>query len=298
MTSNRKHKLTWTLALVLLALQIQFCAGQTKHALLIGIGEYPSESGWNRIHGDNDMSIIRANLLGQGFSENNINILINSSATKNGILSALNSLCGQVCKNDVVYIHFSGHGQQMTDLDGDEDDGYDEAWIPYDACKSYQTGIYEGGNHLTDDELNGILTGIRVRVGAKGKIIVVADACHSGSGTRGLTSHDKDETFIRGTGEKFILPQDRPNVVRKQASVEWLFIAACKPYQTNYEYGAEDGTYYGALSFVIANDDRALMDIKYVDVLRDWDTELCKIVRYPQDMDNDGQPSRRSVYMF
>lgn len=291
------HKLLKISLAILLSLQTILCLGQTKYAILIGIGEYPEESGWNRIHGDNDVAIISAYLLSQGFSDDNIQVLLNSSATKAGILASIEKLCAKVHKDDVVYVHFSGHGQQITDLNGDEEDGYDEAWIPYDACKSYQAGIYEGENHLIDDELNEIFTRLRVRIGVKGKIVVIADACHSGSGSRGM-ANDNDEVYIRGTGDKFALPQGKSNIIRKQESVEWLFVAACKPYQTNYEYKAEDGSFYGALSYVIAHDNRELVTYKYIDVLKDWNDALGSIVRYPQNMDKDGQPSRRSVYMF
>ena len=46
--------------------------GATKRALIIGIGDYPQGSGWNTIHGDNDISIIKTLLIKQGFVEDNI----------------------------------------------------------------------------------------------------------------------------------------------------------------------------------------------------------------------------------
>ena len=39
------------------------------------------------------------------------------------------------------------------DDNGDEEDGLDEALIPYDAQFWYAPGEYEGQNHLRDDEL-------------------------------------------------------------------------------------------------------------------------------------------------
>ena len=141
----------------------------------------------------------------------------------------------------------------MSDLNGDEVDGFDEAWIPFDAKKKYEIGVYEGNNHLIDDELNAIFTRLRVRVGAKGKIIVIADACHSGSGSRGQLD---DEVFVRGPGDKFILPRQTSNIIKNPEPTEWLFVAACKPYQSNYEYRTPDGNYYGVLSYIIANEQK------------------------------------------
>lgn len=271
-------------------------AAQNRYALLIGIGDYPQDSGWNRIHGDNDVSIIKTLLLEQGFLEDNIMVLKNAEATKAGILSAMEQLRGKAQADDVVYIQFSGHGQQVTDLDGDESDNYDEAWIPYDARKKYVAGVYEGENHILDDELNLYLNGLRSKVGARGKIVLVADACHSGSGSRGL-SDDEDE-FVRGTDEKFEIPGGGSNVIKKEAPVYWLYVGACKPYQTNYEHRATDGTYYGSLSYVIANGNTDLVTSDYRDVINLWKAALVEITRYPQDLDDEGRPSRRSNMLF
>ena len=65
--------------------------------------------------------------------------------------------CLYVTSGDIIYLHFSCHGQPIEDIDGDEDDGWDEALIPFDAKKKYQKGTYTGENHITDDELNSYL---------------------------------------------------------------------------------------------------------------------------------------------
>lgn len=282
---------------VIILLLASICtAAQNRYALLIGIGDYPQDSGWNKIHGDNDVSIIKTLLLEQGFVEDNIMILKNAEATKAGILSAMDQLRGKAQTGDVVYIQFSGHGQQVTDLNGDEEDHFDEAWIPYDAKKKYVAGEYEGQNHILDDELNKYLNGLRSKVGIRGKIVLVADACHSGSGSRGLG--DDEEVYVRGTDEKFIIPGGGANIVRKEEPVYWLYVGACKPYQTNYEYKTADGVFYGSLSYVIANGNSNLVTSDYRDVINQWRKALVEITRYPQDMDDEGRPSRRSDMMF
>ena len=157
----------------LLLISFVVCFAQKKHALLIGIGNYPASSGWARIHGNLDIPIIREALTKQGFQDADIAQLIDAQATKSAIVSSLESLAGKAGKGDVIYIHFSGHGQQITDLNGDEDDMFDEAWIPYDASKKYQAGSYEGENHLVDDEINVLISNIRDKVTTVGKIVVV-----------------------------------------------------------------------------------------------------------------------------
>ena len=49
-----------------------------------------------------------------------------------------------VKSGDIVYLHFSCHGQPVEDLDGDEKDGWDESIVPYDAWKKPISGIYDG----------------------------------------------------------------------------------------------------------------------------------------------------------
>ena len=76
-------------------------------------------------------------------------------------------------QGDIIYIHFSGHGQRITDCDEDETDGLDEAWIPYDAHRLYLKDVYEGEKHITDDYLNEYLTQLRQAIGGNGKIVVI-----------------------------------------------------------------------------------------------------------------------------
>ena len=149
---------------------------QTKRAIVIGIGAYPAVSGWCKIHGDRDVPLIADILKERGFNENNIKCLSNENATKKNILSSINLLIAQLQPKDIVYLHFSTHGQQVTDLNGDEDDGLDEAIIPFDARKEYVKGVYEGKNHLIDDELNIYLEKIRKKIGQEGTLLVVIDA--------------------------------------------------------------------------------------------------------------------------
>lgn len=269
---------------------------QEKRALLIGVGDYPVEYRWNKIHGQNDVSIIRETLIKQGFSSDNITELIDADATFGNIMTAFQMLLESSNKNDVVYLQFSGHGQRITDADGDEADRFDEAWIPYDAHKTYCKGVYEGEKHITDDFLNEYLTKLRFKVGYGGKIVVIADACHSGSGSRGLG--DDEEVFKRGSSETFIIPKETANVVRKEKPVDWLFVAACKAYQTNYEYKDEQGNYYGTLSYSIAKSESQLVDIKYSEAVDLWSNTMREITVYPQDIDNEGRPSKKNSNLF
>ena len=283
--------------LFILLFLIVSLSAQNKKALLIGIGDYPMESGWCKIHGNNDLLIITDMLKNNGFFNENIVVISNERATKEAIGQAFDLLINNVFKDDVVYIHFSGHGQQITDLDGDEPDGFDEARIPYDAFQTFNEGIYEGENHFTDDELNSYLFRIREKIGNEGKIIVVSDACHSGDGSRG--DEDEDEVlFVRGTKEKFVIPTPNRATFQHRRSVDWLYIAACKSFQANYECKGEDGLYYGSLSYIIAEDPRSFSTESYIELIGGWNKKMGILIKYPQNIDSEGRPSLSNDYLF
>ena len=233
--------------LLLLSLSV---SAQTKRALVIGLGEQQDKA-WNKINGDKDVPFVQAMLKNAGFKS--VTTLVNRQATKVGIVEAFKRLTASCKQRDVVCIHYSGHGQQMTDVHNDEKDGLDECWIPYDACRK-ASATYHGEKHLTDDELNVYLNAIRNKIGAKGKLLVVIDACHSGDGTRG-----EDDEIVRGVEDTlvvdslnarglyetfeaiksfFVGDKGKENVINTKANPlaeRWITISACRSDQVNIE---------------------------------------------------------------
>ena len=214
---------------------------QTRRALVVGLGQQ-LDPAWEKINGDRDVPLVVDMLKANGFKD--ISTLVNEKATKKGIVRSLGKLASRAKDGDILYVHFSGHGQRVTDLDGDEKDGWDEAWVPYDAFQTY--GLNDKGEkHLTDDELSAILATASRKVGDKGAVIVSVDACHSGDATRG---HVEGRPAIRGVMQNFIIPSNgipatpSPKPVRK-----WLKLSACKDYQLNLEH--PEG--YGSLTYAL-----------------------------------------------
>lgn len=192
------------LQLLLLIFYTSNVLSQNKLALIVAVGDYPAASKIKPIASVNDVKYIKSALLKNGFAEKNIDTLINNQATKLGILKSLDQLDAKAKKNDIVVIHFSCHGQQIRDQktieEGkDEDDGYDEALIPYDALPKYNPTGYHGENHLRDDDLYPKLNAIRQKLGAGGSLLIMIDACHSGTATR-------DESFAVTRGEPIPFP--------------------------------------------------------------------------------------------
>lgn len=245
---------------ILFFLSLTPANAQTARALLVAIDKYPEYSGWNEIHATNDIKIILPMLKRQGFLSGNIKTLTDQQASKKVIVKAIKQLASDTRPGDHIYIHFSCHGQQMADDNNDEGDKLDEALIPYDAPMRYSKGVYEGHNHLRDDELGLLLDDIRRKAGDKGSVVLTLDACHSGTGDR---DHE-DGIYVRGTTYLFAPPDfiappaagslltDKPRTLPGAASL--TVIAACMPDQLNYEYRAEpDGSYYGSLSYALCD---------------------------------------------
>lgn len=215
---------------------------QTRRALVIGIGQQEDKA-WGKINGDKDVVYVEAMLKAAKYKEVNITMLVNGQATKNGIVKAFKGLVSQCKVGDIVYVHYSGHGQQMKDVHNDEKDGLDECWIPYDAyrkpCKKDR-----GEKHLTDDEVNYYLNTIRDKIGDKGKMLVVIDACHSGDGTRGDDDEvvrgvedifDAIKSFIWGTSSSDKGNKKVVNPNAKENRERWITLSACRSDQVNFE---------------------------------------------------------------
>ena len=73
---------------------------------------------------------------------------------------------------DRVYLYFSGHGLQVKDTSGDEEDGMDEAISTYDI----KAGEDDWTNVILDDDLEAVLEKLKGRA-----VTLVIDACHSGT---------------------------------------------------------------------------------------------------------------------
>ena len=228
---------------------------QRKRAFLVGISHYDTAlTGyqWNNINGVEDVNLLSPILKNQGFT---VSALIDEQATYQNITDQLSSFVNKTKKGDIVYLHFSTHGQPVEDINGDEEDGWDEAIVPIDAYKLYRKGVYEGKNHLLDDQLNAIVKKLRTKIGYSGILYIVIDACHAGTSSRA-----NDET-VRGTKIGFTYSNKvfKPSAQKKshymiEASTKMshvIFLEACRPDQVNMEIKVE-GKRYGPLSYNIA----------------------------------------------
>jgi hypothetical protein len=142
--------------------------------LLIGINYIGSS---NELRGCiNDSRAVAAFLKDRyGYKEDDMVILTDdqtnprSIPTRQNILQAFQWLVSGARTNDTLFLHYSGHGGQTPDLDGDEDDGFDEVIYPVD---------FKSAGHIVDDQIHDMIVkplmpGVR--------LTALFDCCHSGS---------------------------------------------------------------------------------------------------------------------
>jgi len=144
----------------------------TNAALLVGVNEY--ENGNNLRGCCNDVDNANGILVDiLGYRPNEIVVLKDGEATMANIITQLHALVGRLAKGDIGFFHFSGHGSQVADKDGDEADRKDELICPHNMN-------WGAGRYITDDDLAIILQGVP----EDAYIEVLLDSCHSGTALR------------------------------------------------------------------------------------------------------------------
>jgi hypothetical protein len=223
-----------------------------RFGLIIAVGDYQTRTGWSKISSVNDVPLIKGALMKQNFKEENIVVLEDAVATKAGIMAAIKDLKARIQQGDVVVIHYSGHGQQMFDDNGEEIDDLDESIVPYDALVDYIPNRYEGQNHIRDDELGNIIADFRNKLGKDGQLLVLLDSCHSGSASRGGKARGgkgyfAPEGWEPASNNKMSNSGLLEIVKVKEDAAPFVMFTGASADQLNYEYEG-----YGSLSFAFS----------------------------------------------
>ena len=250
---------------------------EEKLALIVAIAEQgePPEGAraYQRLNGPgNDVELLSSALQHHGFPSSNILTVQDAQATKEGILGALESLADRAGPGDIVVFHYSGHGHQVTDNNGDEIDGYDEVLVPYgapdySAASDEAQAAYRGEHHIRDDTLGVLLDRLAAKVGPEGSVAVFLDACFSGTGTRGAgewaarggarpigAPPDGAVRDVRALGGGFVeAPRSRGLSSQGVGDVKYIVMSAASHQQTAWETYHTDGrTIVGSLSHALA----------------------------------------------
>jgi hypothetical protein len=193
-----------------------------------------------------------------GFKTADICVLTDFAATKKAIETAISSLIRRARRGDVVLVHFSGHGSNVPDNDGDEADNRDEILCPTDL---------DWKKPLRDDWLR--KTFDRMREGVN--LTVITDCCHSGTITRAVKPPDAPliERFlpspwdlvaeesnrslrgkVRGTSRKSTTASRRKRDIIPVRDMPETLITGCRDDQTSADAWIK-GSYNGALTYYL-----------------------------------------------
>jgi hypothetical protein len=152
-----------------------------RYALLIGVSNYPDTTLSLRGGPLNDVALMQDLLVRQlGFTAADVLVLRDDEGTRRRVINAIRTHLGQATAHDLALLYFSGHGVQLPapgelpDSAEREPDGQDEALLFWGQQS-------ERMSYLLDDEVGILLDGL-----SAGRTIIIIDACHAGTATRGV----------------------------------------------------------------------------------------------------------------
>jgi hypothetical protein len=197
-----------------------------KKALLVGINQYQL-AGAQLAGCVNDVNGM-AKLLSGAYGYQDVRILTDGQATRANILAELECLTSGIGKHDRLVFHYSGHGTQVPDRSGDEEDGADEAICPVDIT-------YQGENLIIDDELATFFN----RVPSGARLTFISDSCHSGTVDRALpfTGAAVHSRFLplegHGRNTSVHIRPRSPRLSYSKIPGHWVLVSGCRDDQTS-----------------------------------------------------------------
>jgi hypothetical protein len=295
---------------------------ETRRALLVGIDQYispeskesppavtktssgstgaasaaklPGRSGWRNLRGAvNDIEAFQKILKKYGFKDEDIRVLKNGDATREGILTAIrHHLIEPATPGDVHIFYYAGHGSQVVNSQSSELDKKDETIVPVDAKKGEDIG---DSRDIRDKELRRLFNDII----DKGAVLTVFfDSCYSGSVARGLALEEEGRFLpsdprdvARGAGAE--APDPRPAPEARGA----LIFSAAQDFGVAHEETDEtlDNKPYGAFTLALL---KVLGTVRPQESAESIFLRTKSLIRKVQEPVFAGSPGRRQKPLF
>jgi hypothetical protein len=169
-------------------------------------------------------------------------LLLTADATCDAVLEAISAAGSELESGDLFFLTYSGHGGQVQDVDGDEeDDQLDETWCLFDT-------------QLRDDDISTALAKFAEGV----RILMLSDSCHSGTVSRGIALERDEKLDTSSAAREKRLPLDatkrefakhanqyqaREVVPQSAVQATGVLISGCRDNQTS-----QDGDVNGAFT--------------------------------------------------
>lgn len=171
-------------------------------------------------------------------------LLLNEQATAAAVTEALGRAAQQLAAGDMLLLTYSGHGGQIPDVNGDEEDGLDETWVLYDRM-------------LIDDELYQLWSQFNAGV----RIFMLSDSCHSGTVAKVLYYSQLPRT----------MPAPR-TVTNETLATPHTYRAI--PQDIQRIVYAQNRAMYDSLQWLAARGDRAVVDASIILISGCQDNQL------------------------
>ena len=275
-----------------------------KRALLIGINKYQID-GADLRGCVNDVEDLTSTLVEcYGFKKSDVSVLTDGAATKKAIQSGIKALLRDSKKGDVAVVHYSGHGSNVPDDDGDESDGRDEILCPTDL---------NWDDPLRDDWLRTTFDSMKAGV----NLTVIMDCCHSGTNTRAFLPPDApvrqrylpSPWGIRNVETGRSMPRNvsselrrSPKSARKSkdivnADLPEVLITGCRDTQTSAD-AFINGRYNGALTYALVQAMRKGKTALTYKQLHDLASGVMKTKKFEQVPQLEGRTDRFNTPLF
>ena len=275
-----------------------------KRALLIGINKYQIPGADLRGCVNDVKDMVAALVEFHAFKKSDITVLTDGAATKKAIQAGIKALVRDSKKGDVAVLHYSGHGSNVPDDNGDEADGRDEILCPTDL---------NWDDPLRDDWLRSTFDGLKTGV----SFTAIMDCCHSGTNTRAILPPDAPvkERYLpspwglaavesgRSLPKKVTTELRRaPRAARKSndivnAELPEVLVTGCRDTQTSAD-AFINGTYNGALTFALVEAIRQSKGVLTYRELHDRASGVLKKKKFEQVPQLEGRSANFDRTLF
>jgi len=172
----------------------------------------------------------------------------NGMPTRKNILKAMRWLVKDARPGDSLFFHYSGHGGQVQDIDGDEDDGLDEIIYPVDFARK---------GYIVDDDMHAIM----VKGLPNGcRLTALFDSCHSGTAL--------DLPYIYTSRGRLKCGRLTKRGASRRAGADAVSWSACEDGQKSKDTFSLDGTAVGAMSNAFITALKENQRLSYKELLR------------------------------
>jgi hypothetical protein len=274
-----------------------------KRALLVGINKYQI-AGADLNGCVNDVKDLKAALVEfHGFRNKDVTLLTDAAATQKAMQAGITSLVRDAKKGDVLVLHYSGHGSNVPDDNGDEADKRDEILCPSDL---------DWNDPFRDDWLRTTFDALPADV----SLTVIMDCCHSGTNTRAILPPDAPvrQRYLpspwrlaavesgRGVSKKKSGERRRSTRSGKpkdivNAQLPEILIAGCRDTQTSAD-AYINGKYNGALTFALVEAIRKSKGRLTYRQLHDQASTVLKKRKFDQVPQLEGRNDRFDAPLF